>query len=1017
MAKSRAFIKNALRTYFNYKGQKNKTQRAKDFHWKEFQKIRASTDPSDYSDLYQIVENNKHYPFSGLGNSFPEDKARLPDSRLRSIDALPLRKELDIQFARILHHKDAVIRAVASIDGISRSLADGSFAETKTLIDQHRIEFGESLILAKKEFLLSLETGGPQRTRLLQTQLTSGFANTGWAVLINYVYDNVDPAFEVGNANRVWQRLAKRWGDRNSWILNIVVGDSLTVPRNTRLGAEYLLRMNALSLLDLTMVVWKMVCICPNDDVINSKTYHRFPIEFIKIVEYLSDIRPRIPNAYSKRQSGFVDSEVYRTSFFFDEYRNVGCWRFEINKLMTPDFDSKPGSIIPLHLALAGSIESLTSDPDDDDNAFQRFSDWTSPVLPVGSQLKRSNFFLSLSVARVILENPDVNPSTLITLLSKAPECVDYVSIESARRLLDEPATLDHRLASFMVWDVLYKKDRNQDHELERRSAFMAMLEGKSHPDIVPFIESVYIWSPPTALTLVAACSRSFLEKLYLLMTSVQDVIESRLAICLWAEAKGITVGSMIEERKALERELANLDARSDLDSTRIHVDEEYLREWFVETQKPIVNRYIQTALSEGADRLSESILSYYLKQRESTAEGVTEVLSETQVGADFILVRIFDQTLITFATDKNFGLDSYLSRRIRHGTLSGNIVTPIGRIVRKLNDAVVESDLPSSEADHVISRMAQWEANLGVELDRLRSSIIQIRTEQAPEGLIRATWKRTTNLTHLDAMVSRVKSRIIASNGEYDFFVDIHSLCWDCIEPDLANLRLHMTRVFLPIVVNSLREIFEENTTDTNRFLYPFFAQIENTLQARVQEICGWFIRPVFRRDEYDLLTLVNSSFSIIKDLDVDYEFNEVVKCGPDVSLNRGGFEVLGDVLFVLIGNAARHGQKDGDIIVEARPIGGTDNVLLIVESTVKDAEHFALSVSRAKAALSDSFINTSNAAVQEGFSGLKKLRSLIYRLRSEEYHISLHVDESQLKFVFTATLPVFVTFKRERT
>jgi hypothetical protein len=70
------------------------------------------------------------------------------------------------------------------------------------------------------------------------------------------------------------------------------------------------------------------------------------------------------------------------------------------------------------------------------------------------------------------------------------------------------------------------------------------------------------------------------------------------------------------EELEALERELGNLDARSDLDSTRVHVDEDSLREWFNETQKANVARYVQTAIAEGPDAAFESLVNYYSNQR-----------------------------------------------------------------------------------------------------------------------------------------------------------------------------------------------------------------------------------------------------------------------------------------------------------------------------------------------------------------------------------------------------------------
>jgi len=61
---------------------------------------------------------------------------------------------------------------------------------------------------------------------------------------------------------------------------------------------------------------------------------------------------------------------------------------------------------------------------------------------------------------------------------------------------------------------------------------------------------------------------------------------------------------------------------------------------------------------------------------------------------------------------------------------------------------------------------------------------------------------------------------------------------------------------------------------------------ELISTLEARILDVCGWFIRPVFRRDKYDLGMLVDSTLAIVKELDARYAFTESVDLADQISL-----------------------------------------------------------------------------------------------------------------------------------
>jgi hypothetical protein len=318
-----------------------------------------------------------------------------------------------------------------------------------------------------------------------------------------------------------------------------------------------------------------------------------------------------------------------------------------------------------------------------------------------------------------------------------------------------------------------------------------------------------------------------------------------------------------------------------------------------------------------------------------------------------------------------------------------------------------------------IVSLVSEWRRFLVDELDQIRKDVIQIKTAEHPNGLIQATWRTAVNIAYVDAMIGRVRSRVMETRGAYDIFSDTYSLCWDCLESDLAQLRFHMLREFLPRGTRRLDELSQKLSSRERYLASGLVRELHATLEARVQEVCGWFIRPVFRRDRYSLKMLITSTLSIVRELDERYKFTEDVAIGDDISLNRGSFDVFGDGLFVLIGNAARHGKRDGQITVSAGPVEGRNGLVLVaVTSEVSNLEQHREAVSRIRSALVREERAIDRAAVEEGFSGLRKLAgSVLERVRSPDVLLAISTLEKNLSITFSLTLPAEITFRATLT
>ncbi|WP_315781532.1 MULTISPECIES: hypothetical protein [unclassified Bradyrhizobium] len=969
-----------------------------------------------------MIEDNKAYPFPGLGNSFPVEESKVPDPAFGLLRPLKLTNELALQVARLNHYSSKLTDALNSLADINDHLARGRLRETEEALAEHRRLYGLSLIALKKDLLAALERDGLAGLSRRYKSLTADCQNTAWALLAHYAYDMIDPTFNPTRAALRWLRLADGHLADDPWYARILQDELLTLSTDAHGLSCSLLRYSALSLLDLAILLWRKRNSPPFNSLIQSAFQNLTDPIKSTLIQRFSNTPLQVPRAYGPRDNGGInDTDIYRTSFFFDDSSSVVTWRCQLNPLI---FAERPDmSKINLDANVprfSGAANAIIEHPAQAQAAIQQLDDWQLAFLAEDSQLKSRTFLSAALIAessRRMLARQQIDQSSVAELLSSTDDIQLFSSARTFDALLNSELTKRSKLLTFVLWELVYRQKRTQDNELDRRLAFMRLFDQNS--SLTDVFETVAKTCPSTAILLARTCSRTFLERLFMMMSSVKDVLEARLEVCRWLIGKTDPASDTLQEEcEALIRELENLEARSDLDSTRVHVDEESLREWFYTLHSASVSRYKQTAQAEDSGPSFGSLIKFF-SNLEKPGPKVDDFTAETQIGSEFLLIAIVDATLKTFVSDRTFGLDAYLSRRIRHGTLNGHVMTPVTRALGRLAELVSlhEQAHASSDNSGAIRFAEDFRAFLLAELDHARKDVIQIQSAEHPKGLIQAQWRTPANIQHLDAMTARVRRRVIESNGAYDVFPDIYSFCWDCLESDLAQLRRYMLRDFLPAATRKLFELFEQMPSpDDKEMVYPFLHECRQIIEARIQEVCGWFIRPVFRRDRYSLKMLISTTLSIVRELDYEYDFSEDVVVSDDISLNRGSFDVFGDALFVLLGNAARHGKRDGHIHVSAQVIGGSNIVQLEVTSDVSSADHYRDAISRIDTAFNKDAQAIAQAAVQEGFSGLMKLAGLIVRVRSPFVALWVDGNEHNLTITFKLRLPSEITFTRMR-
>ena len=644
--------------------------------------------PSDYAAILEITEDNPAYPFPGLGNTFPKSERTIPNSGFQGLAAIEVSWELALQLARLNHHAPKLAGALGSLAQINAALTGHAFEEAEAIIAAHKEAYGLSFILVKKELLLALTQHGLAGLARRFKRLTGGHERTSWALLCHFVYDAMDPTFHPCLAMRAWLQGLAKWPAKREFFRRLIVDEILTQSESDLSLSSTLLRFSGVSLLDVAILLWRKRTVHPRDMRLQGAFTKLDASLKDLLVEKFSRLSIDIPHVYWRSRKSPTDVEVYRASFLFSEIASIAAWRCHINGLIFGDYFKAPGlEHEKMHRQLDEAAATIAAAPGRCQNVIEDLAAWEKSFLHPGSRLDDQKFLTAAVVTqslRKLAQGSGADPTEVSYLLASIENLDLYTSVATLQKLLNTGFSHGSPLLCFILLEIIYRQVRTQDNELERRLAFMKLLNGGACTQIIDLFDEISLASTDTAILMARICTRPFLERLYLVMTSVKDVIETRLRICRWLLDHEVTVDDGLrEECDALEREIANLDARSDLDSTRVHVDEESLREWFKLTQLVNVTRYIQTVLAEGPATDFGSLLDFY-PGREKADSADEDLTVETQIGSEFLLVDIVDATLTAFALDRTFGLDAYLSRRIRHGTLSGHLITPVTRILSK---------------------------------------------------------------------------------------------------------------------------------------------------------------------------------------------------------------------------------------------------------------------------------------------------------------------------------------------
>lgn len=487
-------------------------------------------------------------------------------------------------------------------------------------------------------------------------------------------------------------------------------------------------------------------------------------------------------------------------------------------------------------------------------------------------------------------------------------------------------------------------------------------------------------------------------------------VLEERQSVC----AALILIDPDRKDDYSLEiYELTNTLAVAEglriVDSSRIHVGTDAITRWARRRIEPDFARYFDLVRAGvGTDGDFDEII------REVFANiGTRQLYFTPDDEADAILTDMLRLLGEEFLTNSDYGLDYFLSKRVRHQSFIGMIRGPLefANIITakdtefsayKPNTEWVPrfEHLGSSVTDDLQTRLQSFAVAFDAKLIHLKDRRLQIKSPEAPDGLF--------DIIITNQMLIVVRSVTQTGLGFDDFLRMVFQLFWNALEPSLAAAREAVGTV----LKSELSDLFDVLRADIHTLVGdgPEFSELSTKIgevsaevQRSLDSASTWFTRPVGQVAAHKFTLRQSVEIAVQSALKSHRAFDPELELEVqgDVELQTPDLLLLTDAIFVALDNVRAHSQIKRKVPVQITCRVDDD----LSQLTLEVRNQVAASVERKDAekrikkllALIEAG-EVSKGARKEGGSGFLKIAAALRH--SAEGEITFGFEDDQFMF-----------------
>ena len=474
---------------------------------------------------------------------------------------------------------------------------------------------------------------------------------------------------------------------------------------------------------------------------------------------------------------------------------------------------------------------------------------------------------------------------------------------------------------------------------------------------------------------------------------SSSEVDDEVLAIQEWLMSLD---PARLDEYQARVFELNNrkviLEGLKLVDSSRLYVDVEAIEDWSRRDFGEDFSRYVslvEAGIGVAAD--------YDDMLRVIQAADHSQSFEVPENEADAILVDLTKALLREFLHSPEHGLDSYLSRRVRHHPLTATLRGPLesaGLITTKdtefgayKDNTAILARFPSLSDDgrrQLGEALSAFARTFDAILADLKEQRFHTRTVDHPNGLFQIT------LLPLHHYV--IRSVVQLDRRFEDYLTSAFSVFWAILSVSLTEAQTLLnvrTRADIATAFDGLQARLQEIAGDQPAFA-ALAASCQDTageVQRKLSEVSDWFVRPEAAEAgrTFTLGQIIDIGVKSALDPYKDLTPKVSVTIEEDILLQAANVALLAEVLLVVLNNARQHGGIERGQVIDIRCTANlADQVIELCVSSQIDPAVRTPDAQRKIATLNKQIAagNFERARVsKEGDSGLTKVAAVVYQ------------------------------------
>jgi hypothetical protein len=380
-----------------------------------------------------------------------------------------------------------------------------------------------------------------------------------------------------------------------------------------------------------------------------------------------------------------------------------------------------------------------------------------------------------------------------------------------------------------------------------------------------------------------------------------------------------------LEEIKSITQKLVVKEGVKSIGRSKIYVDTENVKSKLAGEIGESFERY-RDLLTNNVYDIEINYSSELIGSLNGKHDIPLLTLIKRQQQDDNLIARALRRIFWEFLNGE-FGLNNFLSSRIRHGTLLNTLSNPL--LNEKLLTPYDEDknefqpnefwldkfDVPFKESNNISLLFSRFSENFYTLIKKIRDRKIQIFYEEHPTTVEKVTHEELFYFDLYHADLNFVKRKITEKMEYKDFMNIVFARLWQHVEEKLENVKSYLAS---EVSVN-FKTLFEEFSTELGKLPSSAAQQeLKNSLnRARVNfnstigEVTSWFNRSEAAvLNDFNINIALKIADKMLSGFDGITQFDLVEKIDDSVSFRGSHLVYFVDILYPLLDNVIQRSK-----------------------------------------------------------------------------------------------------------